>query len=268
MTVRSTEKIIQGVSTVEGEGFLVHRPFPSATLSHFDPFLLLDEMGPVDVEPGMAKGAPDHPHRGFETVTYLLSGGFQHKDSTGREGKLNAGDVQWMTAGGGVIHSELPSAEFQKTGGRLHGLQLWVNLPRIDKMMAPRYQEIPSAKIPAAETADSRVTVRVLAGEALGVRAIIDTRTPILYLDFNLQPGAEILQPVPKSYNAFAYVLSGSGLFGTYGNRVDRGQMAPFAHDGDAVLLRATQDTNTPCRLVLIAGQLWESPSRGTDRSS
>src|SRR6476661_3484941 len=183
MTIRSASNSIRGVPTLEGAGFLVHRPFPTNGLSDFDPFLLLDEMGPMDVTPGEAKGAPDHPHRGFETVTYMLSGSFRHKDSQGHEGKLEPGDVQWMTAGRGVIHSEEPSKEFQQTGGTLHGVQLWVNLPKKDKMTVPRYQEIPAAQIPSASTSDGKVTVRVLAGESLGVRAVIETRTPIFYLD-------------------------------------------------------------------------------------
>src|SRR5881397_3871424 len=159
---------------MEGGGFLVRRPFPQASFSEFDPFLLLDEMGPMELAAGEAKGAPDHPHRGFETVTYLLDGRFEHKDSHGHSGKIAPGDVQWMTAGSGVIHSEMPEKEYAQTGGRLHGFQLWVNLPRRDKMIKPHYQDIPSAKIPVAESADSRVKVRVIAGEALGKRAVID----------------------------------------------------------------------------------------------
>src|SRR5204862_7542787 len=123
---RTVAGIVNSIETLEGGGFLVRRPFPKAALSDFDPFLLLDEMGPMDVGPGEAKGAPDHPHRGFETVTYMLSGSFRHKDSQGHQGKLAPGDVQWMTAGRGVIHSEEPSEEFQQTGGTLHGVQLWV----------------------------------------------------------------------------------------------------------------------------------------------
>src|ERR1051325_7237618 len=175
MAIRSVSRIIKAIPTLEGAGFLVHRPFPTNTLSDFDPFLLLDEMGPMEVRPGDAKGAPDHPHRGFETVTYMLSGSFRHKDSQGHEGKLNPGDVQWMTAGRGVIHSEEPSEEFQKTGGTLHGVQLWVNLPKSEKMIRPHYQEISAAKIPSAQTRDRKVRVRVIAGDALGARAIIET---------------------------------------------------------------------------------------------
>ena len=156
---RTVAGIVNSIETLEGGGFLVRRPFPKASFSDFDPFLLLDEMGPMDVAPGEAKGAPDHPHRGFETVTYMLSGDMEHKDSSGHAGRLSSGDVQWMTAGAGVVHAEMPSAEFMRTGGRMHGFQLWVNLPRQDKMIKPRYQEIPSARIPKATSADGLVSV-------------------------------------------------------------------------------------------------------------
>src|ERR1041385_2783444 len=132
-TGRTVAGIVQSIETLEGAGFLVRRPFPKASFSEFDPFLLLDEMGPMTLASGQAKGAPDHPHRGFETVTYVLSGELEHKDSRGHSGRLSAGDVQWMTAGAGVVHSEMPSARFQREGGRLHGFQLWVNLPRESK---------------------------------------------------------------------------------------------------------------------------------------
>src|SRR5215510_6420777 len=145
MAIRSVSRVIKGVPTLEGAGFLVHRPFPTESLSDFDPFLLLDEMGPMEVRPGEAKGAPDHPHRGFETVTYMLAGQMVHKDSHGNSGKIGPGDVQWMTAGGGVIHSEMPSDELLRKGGRVHGFQLWVNLPARDKMMTPRYQDLTAA---------------------------------------------------------------------------------------------------------------------------
>src|SRR5438874_3658356 len=143
---RAIAGIVNSIETLEGGGFLVRRPFPKASFSEFDPFLLLDEMGPMEVAAGEAKGAPDHPHRGFETVTYLLSGDMEHKDSRGHAGRLRAGDVQWMTAGAGVVHSEMPSREFARTGGRMHGFQPWVNLPQRDKLMPPHYQEISSSQ--------------------------------------------------------------------------------------------------------------------------
>src|SRR5437867_1746063 len=235
MALRSVSRIIKGIPTLEGAGFLVHRPFPSDALSDFDPFLLLDEMRPMEVRPGEAKGAPDHPHRGFETVTYMLSGSFRHKDSQGHQGKLAAGDVQWMTAGRGVIHSEEPSNEFQQSGGRLHGVQLWVNLPKTDKMIRPHYQEIPADKIPSARTPDGNVAVRVVAGESLGARAVIETRTPIFYLDFTLKPGGRVVQPVPRDFNAFVYVIEGPVLFGSHTARVERGNMVAFEKDGDEI---------------------------------
>lgn len=253
-TLRTVAGIINSVETLEGAGFLVRRPFPKSSFSEFDPFLLLDELGPVNLKPGQAKGAPDHPHRGFETVTYILDGRLEHKDSVGNSGLLSPGDVQWMTAGAGVVHSEMPEAEFTRTGGRLHGIQLWVNLPQRDKMIAPRYQEVPAAQIPVARTDDGSVTVRIIAGEALGAKAVIETRTPIMYLHFTLQPGATIVQPVPKEFNAFAYVLDGSGVFGTGQERGDDGQMILFAQDGEEVVITNPTKAQQPLDLLLIAG--------------
>ncbi len=203
-----------------------------------DPFLLLDHLGPVKWGPGEGIGAPDHPHRGFETVTYLLSGGFQHKDSAGHAGQLGPGDVQWMTAGAGVVHSELPSDEFMRDGGVMHGFQIWVNLPARDKMMKPRYQEIPAARIPEAVSPDGKVKVRVIAGESLGQSAVIETRTPIMYLHFTIQPGGEIVQPVPAGHTAIAYVIDGVLRAGPDGRVVNEGQMARFG-PGDSVRLAA-----------------------------
>src|SRR2546421_3807115 len=253
-TGRTVAGIVNSIETLEGAGFLVRRPFPKASFSEFDPFLLLDEMGPMNVAPGAAKGAPDHPHRGFETVTYMLSGEMEHKDSQGHAGKLSAGDVQWMTAGAGVVHSEMPSAEFQRTGGTLHGFQLWVNLPRQNKMMQPRYQEIPSASIPTAQTQDGLVTVRVIAGEALGARAVVETVTPIMYLHFTIRPGGQVSQPVPQGYNAFAYIVDGAGTFGADGERAGDGQMVLFSPDGAEVLIENPADAESPLEVLLIAG--------------
>ena len=252
MKIRSVKNVIPAMETLEGGGFLVHRPFPTPALDHFDPFLLLDEMGPSELGPGEAKGAPDHPHRGFETVTYLLSGAMEHKDSRGNRGKLTPGDVQWMTAGSGVVHSEMPEPSFAAKGGRMHGFQLWVNLPARDKMMAPRYQEVAGASIPVAKSEDGRVTVRVIAGEALGKSAVIDTRTPILYLDAELAPGAKLDQPVPPDYNAFAYVVEGTGLFGPEGRRARQHEMVRFREDGDTVSIEASPEGKL--RVLVIGG--------------
>ncbi len=256
--IRTVARIVDGTEMLEGEGFLVHRPFPSRALAQFDPFLLLDEMGPKEYGPGEAKGAPDHPHRGFETVTYMLEGAFEHKDSHGHQGRIGPGDVQWMTAGSGVVHSEMPERQFRQAGGKLHGLQLWVNLPKAEKMMAPRYQEVPSDRIPVAKSPDGKVSVRVIAGEALGVSAVIETRIPILYLHFKLEPGAEITQPVPETENAFAYVLAGEGAFGPEAARAGASQMVMFRKDGDRVV--AKNPAAAPLEFLLLAGKPLNEP--------
>jgi quercetin 2,3-dioxygenase len=259
---RSVSRIINSTKTTEGGGFIVNRPFPTNALLDFDPFLLLDEMGPKNWKPGEAKGAPDHPHRGFETVTYMLEGRFEHKDSRGNSGKLGSGDVQWMTAGAGVVHSEMPEKEFLCSGGNLHAFQLWVNLPQRDKMIKPRYQDIPSSKIPVAQTEDGAVKVKVIAGEALGVRAIIQTRTPIFYLHFTLQPGAKVVQPVSKEYNSFAYIINGEALIGPAEKQkiVKTGQMIIFDNDGEEVEISAPADsittTNKSALDILLIGGL------------
>jgi quercetin 2,3-dioxygenase len=254
---RSISRVLNSDQTTEGEGFIVNRAFPTRHLSDLDPFLLLDEIGPKDLAPREAKGAPDHPHRGFETVTYMLDGKFEHKDSTGNAGKLGPGDVQWMTAGAGVVHSELPEKEFAQRGGRLHGFQLWVNLPKKDKMINPRYQDIPSLKIPVSKTADNLVMAKVIAGEALGVKAVIETRTPITYIHFTLQPGTSITQPVPREYNVFVYVIGGQGLFGSDNKKqlANRGQIITFDKDGEEVEIRAASDTRAALDVLLIAGK-------------
>jgi redox-sensitive bicupin YhaK (pirin superfamily) len=235
---RSVTRVVDSIQTLEGEGFLVHRAFPSDNIEDLDPFLLLDEFGPMNLAPGEAKGAPDHPHRGFETVTYMLAGQFEHKDSQGSRGKLVSGDVQWMTAGAGVIHSEMPEKEFADKGGELHGLQLWVNLPKRHKMVKPRYQDIPASRIPIATTPDGKVQVKVIAGMALETNAVIETKTPIIYLHFTLKPGSKIIQAVPSNYNTFAYVLNGRGIFGKVGQVAERGQMILFENDSDQVLIK------------------------------
>jgi quercetin 2,3-dioxygenase len=252
--MRSVAGIVNSIETLEGGGFLVRRPFPKASFSEFDPFLLLDEMGPMDVGPGEAKGAPDHPHRGFETVTYLLSGEMEHKDSRGHAGRLTPGDVQWMTAGAGVVHSEMPSDEFQRTGGRLHGFQLWVNLPQRDKMTKPKYQEIPRARIPEATSDDGLVKVRVIAGEAMGRQAVIETHTPIVYLHYSIQPGGVVTQPVPSEFNTFAYIVDGEGVFGAESERAIDGQMVLFAQDGSEIRIENPAEAKAPLELLLIAG--------------
>lgn len=251
---RKATGIVNSIETLEGGGFLVRRPFPKAAFSDFDPFLLLDEMGPMEVEPGEAKGAPDHPHRGFETVTYLLSGDMEHKDSRGHAGHLRPGDVQWMTAGAGVVHAEMPSPEFARDGGWMHGFQLWVNLPKRDKMINPRYQEIPGSQIPKATSADGLVMVNVIAGEAMGEKAVIETRTPIIYLHYKIKPGGAVTQKVPGAYNAFAYIVEGEGLFGADREGAGDGQMVLFAQDGNEVRIENPADAKATLEVLLIAG--------------
>jgi redox-sensitive bicupin YhaK (pirin superfamily) len=205
----------------------------------------------MDVEPGEARGFPPHPHRGFETVTYLLSGEMQHRDSWGNHGVLRPGDVQWMTAGSGLVHSELPGEGLVKNGGRLHGFQLWINLPKRDKMIAPRYQDTTSERIPLARDAEGKVAVKVIAGKALGVDGVIDTRIPILYLHVTLEPGAEFVQEIPRSENALAFVIEGEGTFA--GKKAAQYQVALFDRTGDAV--RIANNGDRPLSMLLIAGE-------------
>jgi redox-sensitive bicupin YhaK (pirin superfamily) len=247
MSTRQPVRIVTAHRQREGGGFVVRRPFPGNELEMVDPFLLVDEMGPADYAPGEAVGAPDHPHRGFETVTYALSGEMEHEDSAGHRGRLGPGDVQWMTAGAGIVHSEMPSRGIREQGGRVHGFQIWVNLPARLKMTRPRYQEVPAARIPKAATADGKAKVAVIAGEALGARAVIDTHTPIVFQDWTLEPGADVTVPLPAGYNAAAYVFEGSARVGE--SDVREGQLALLGA-GDEVRLRGG-----PGRLLLLAGE-------------
>lgn len=236
MGLRAVKQITGSVRTVEGGGFVVRRPFPTAELPQIDPFLLFDHMGPIVSSPGEAKGAPDHPHRGFETVTYLLQGSMQHEDSAGHRGSLQAGDVQWMTAGRGVVHAEMPSAALLEHGGTLEGIQLWVNLRAQDKMVAPRYQDTPAGAIPVVEAPGLRV--KIIAGEALGARAVIETRTPMHYLHVQLT-GRSFTQPVPDGWNAMVYVRKGGGAFGPDRVPAAEGDLLVFRNGHGDVLMEA-----------------------------
>jgi quercetin 2,3-dioxygenase len=256
--IREPAGIVRARRTVEGGGFVVRRPFPTPELALFDPFLLLDEMGPVVYAPGQAVGAPDHPHRGFETVTYLLDGEFEHEDSAGNRGKLTPGDIQWMTAGRGVVHSEMPSARVRQNGGRVHGFQLWVNLPARDKMTAPRYQDVTAATLPVAKSADGKATVKVIAGKALGVSANVETRTPILYFDVTLEPGARVVLPAPAAYNVAAYVFDGTARIGPH-HDAESGAFVILG-DGDAVELACAPDPKSPARMLVLGGEPLNEP--------
>jgi redox-sensitive bicupin YhaK (pirin superfamily) len=205
-------RVVPTQQTLEGGGFRIRRPFPVAGLSHFDPILLVDEMGPVVYGPGEAVGAPDHPHRGFETVTYLIDGAMEHEDSHGHRGALRPGDVQWMTAGAGVIHSEMPAREILEHGGRVHGFQIWVNLPQSLKMSQPHYQEYASAQLPVIE-GDGR-WVRVIAGEVEGRRSPIETTAPSTMLHVKLDPHVATDVPVPLGSNAIVHTIAGGGTVG------------------------------------------------------
>lgn len=187
----------------EGVGAIVRRSIGRFELKYFDPFLALDEFSVT-----APAGFPDHPHRGFETVTYMLQGAVTHEDFEGHKGTIEAGGLQWMTAGRGIVHSEMPAAHGTQTG-----LQLWINLSSEHKMIEPKYQEITSKDI--AEATKDGVKVRIIAGEAMGIKSPVYTRTPTMYLDFILKPGAQLQQPIPESWNAFVYVLEGEGLFGS-----------------------------------------------------
>jgi len=200
--VRKIKDVVKAAAMNEGDGAKVKRGIGTSKLSDIDPFLLLDEFY---VTP--PAGFPDHPHRGFETVTYMIDGAFKHKDNKGHSGTIGPGDLQWMTAGRGVIHSEMPG-----TSGVNHGLQLWVNLQSKDKMCEANYQELSGSEIPLAEK--DGVKVKVIAGKAMGLEAKVRTRTPAYYLDFTLQPGAEYSQEIPKDFAGFIYILTGSGTFG------------------------------------------------------
>jgi redox-sensitive bicupin YhaK (pirin superfamily) len=250
---RRTVRVFTAPKASDGDGIELRRAFPGTELGELDPFLLLDQMGPMEFVPGDRRGFPPHPHRGFETVTYLLSGEMDHRDSWGNRGKLRPGDVQWMTAGSGLVHSEMPGADLVRDGGRLHGFQLWINLPRRDKMIAPRYQDTASQRIPVAQSADGRVQAKVIAGEALGVKGVIETRIPILYLHVTLAPGAEFNQPVPGKQNAFAYVIEGEGTFG--GAAAKENQVAIFDSGRAAGDVSVTNSGTRPLGFLLIAGE-------------
>lgn len=233
-TTRSLARVIRSVETLEGGGFLVRRPVPTRGVDQVDPFLLIDELGPTQVGPGEAVGAPDHPHKGFEIISYTLAGEGEHRDSHGNHGVLRAGDAQYMIAGSGVVHSEMPTPEFLRTGGLRHGFQIWANLRAADKALPPRYKDVPGASIPVARPAPG-VTARVLAGDLFGVSGPVHTVTPWTYVHVTLEPGARVEQPVPAGWTASIYVFAGVGAIGT--REVRQGDFALFADDGEGIAL-------------------------------
>jgi redox-sensitive bicupin YhaK (pirin superfamily) len=252
MNYRGISRIVPSLSTLEGDGVSIRRAFPTGSLDDLDPFLLLDHLGPTDLRPGEAKGFPDHPHRGFETVTYLLEGQFQHRDSRGNHGLLGPGDLQWMTAGSGLVHSEMPGPDLIRDGGRLQGFQLWVNLPRRDKMIDPRYQELTGGCIPTVRNGGA--TVRIIAGESSGEKGSIETRIPIVYLHLTLEPGAEHVQLIPRNQNAFAYIINGET------SAAREGDVIVFSNDGDVVRISNPALAKQEANVLLISGEPLNEP--------
>ncbi len=244
-TFRRVERLVQGLPTSDGAGVRLTRVLTQNLQRRLDPFLMLDAFRNENPDDYIG-GFPDHPHRGFETITYMLAGRMRHHDSAGNAGLLGPGGAQWMVAGSGLIHSELPEQE----SGLMEGFQLWLNLPAVDKMCAPNYRDIPAEAIPEYSTADG-VTVRVIAGASQGVAGAVQRPvTEPLYLDIHLPAGAHFEQVVPAGHNAFAYVYRGA--VDSAGVAVDDRQMAIFANDGGgSVHFAAAQDS----RLILVAGR-------------
>jgi hypothetical protein len=256
VTIRPVLEVLEPIHTYEGAGFGVYRPFPQPGLDLLDPFLLLDEMEPRQLAPGEAKGAPDHPHRGFETVTYMLDGDFEHRDSQGNHGVISTGGVQWMTAGAGIVHSEMPSERLQREGGSLHGFQLWVNLPARDKMITPRYQGVPANEIPVAR--GEGWTARVISGDLDGVAGAASTYTPVTYAHVTIEPRATATFDLPADENTAAYVFSGSGSVGDGSMRVSARALVVWRREAGAVVLHA--DTDAPLEALLISGRPLAEP--------
>lgn len=255
MSMRPVRYTRQAQPTLEGAGVHLHRAFGFGTTRDFDPFLLFDDFR-NDRPADFAAGFPWHPHRGIETITYVLAGTVDHADSLGNRGALGAGDVQWMTAGDGVIHSEEPAAWIKQRGGRVHGFQLWVNLPARSKRIAPRYQDVRAETMPTWTSDDGHARVKVIAGQALGVRAQAETITPITYLDVRLDEGAQVALDIPAAQSAFVYVFGGALTAGPQARAVADGDMALLTA-GDTLTLRATA-ANT--RALVLAGEPLREP--------
>jgi redox-sensitive bicupin YhaK (pirin superfamily) len=252
---RPVVRVVTAPTTIEGAGFQVRRPFPGIDMRLADPFLLLDHLGAVEYAPGEAKGAPWHPHRGFETVTYIIDGALQHHDSTGGGGVITDGATQWMTAGAGILHDELPTDELVAKGGLFHGVQLWVNLPRDLKMSPPRYQDITAKRLSLLTSDDGGALVRVIAGDLAGYAGPGATWTPITYAHGSISAGARLSLPWRPDFNALVYVLSGTGYAGPDDVAIREGQLAVFG-PGDAVTVTAAaqQDSRSPNLEVLVLG--------------
>lgn len=257
--VQAVERPVQSVTTapqgLEGEGFPVRRAFAGVRLEDLDPFVHMDQMGEVEYAPGEPKGTPWHPHRGFETVTYMIDGTFQHQDSHGGGGVITDGATQWMTAGKGILHIETPPEELVVSGGLFHGIQLWVNLPARDKMIEPAYQGLEAGDVTLLSSGDGGALVRIIAGEVAGHRGPGSTHTPMALLHASLSPGALLEVPWDPAFNALVYLLDGSGRAGSDGRPVTSGQLVTFG-PGDFIALRAddTQQARASHLEALILG--------------
>ena len=249
-------------SGFEGEGFPVRRAFAGVNLSYLDPFIMMDQMGEVDYAPGEPKGTPWHPHRGFETVTYIIDGTFEHSDSHGGGGVITNGDTQWMTAGSGLLHIEKPPESLVMSGGLFHGIQLWVNLPKAMKWEPPRYQDLRGGEVRLLTSPDGGSLVRVIAGEIAGHQGPGSTYTPITLLHATISPTATLELPWRADFNALVYVLSGNGTVGTNKQPIHSGQLAVFG-PGDAITVAAAsgQESRTPeLEVVILGGQPIREP--------
>ena len=247
---RRLVKTLAGMPASDGAGVKLNRIIGQPALPDLDPFLLLDEFGSDDPKAYIA-GFPTHPHRGFETVTYMLAGRMRHRDNAGNEGLLGPGSVQWMTAGRGILHSEMP----EQDEGLMQGFQLWVNLPAKDKLTDPRYQDIAADRVPTAQLGEG-VSARVLAGEIAGVRGPVDPgETQPIFLDIALAPGGAASVPLPEGHNAFVYVYEGAAEVGDSAEALGRGRIGVLS-SGDAVSLAS----KAGARLILVAGKPLREP--------
>ncbi|HEY7626295.1 MAG TPA: pirin family protein, partial [Ilumatobacteraceae bacterium] len=250
--------VVPARHVTEGAGFQVWRPFPGGVDTHLaDPFFLLDQLGPVEYAPNEAVGAPWHPHRGFETVTYVIDGVVEHHDSNGGGGVIGEGDTQWMTAGSGILHDEVPTRTFLRNGGRSHGVQLWVNLPAALKFTPPRYQAITSNDLVLLSSADGGALIRLIAGDLGGHAGPGVTHTPITYAHVSLRPGAQLDVPWNPAFSALAYVLTGRGHAGLERRPLDSHELAVFG-PGDRIVVTAaeSQPEDSPDLEVLLLGGL------------
>jgi quercetin 2,3-dioxygenase len=254
-TVRPVRAVVTAPGGFEGEGFPVRRAFAGVDLTDLDPFIHMDQMGEVEYAPGEPKGTPWHPHRGFETVTYMLDGIFEHQDSNGGGGVITNGDTQWMTAGAGILHIEKPPEHLVASGGLFHGIQLWVNLPKAEKWTPPRYQDLRGSEVTLLASTDAGALVRVIAGDLAGETGPGQTYTPMTMVHATVSPGSRLDLPWKAEFNALAYVLSGAGSVGEERRPIEMGQLAVLGA-GEVVRLDAadSQDTRSPALEVLVLG--------------